>query len=36
MSDVRICAELLALLCPGLDDPSDRLYGKVSEAEVVA
>ena len=36
MSDVRVCAELLVLFCPGLDDPLDRCRGKVSETEVVA
>ena len=36
MSDVGMCAELLILLCPGLDDPLDRWRRKVSETEVVA
>ena len=31
-----MCAELLILLCPGLDDPLDRWPRKVSETEVVA
>jgi hypothetical protein len=36
MSDVRICAELLVLLCPRLDDPLYRCCRQVSEAKVVA
>ena len=36
MSDVRVCAELLVLLRPGLDDLLDRFYRKVSETEVMA
>ena len=36
MSDVRVCAELLVLFRPGLDDPPDRFYRKVSETEVMA